>query len=101
MLSLGEQQRLGMVVFEYPSTGGLQYFACKHISVIYEVITRVSLANSATSVDVEESLYKRAQALGIAVVTISQRPALIPYHSMELRLIDGEGGWEVRSIRHN
>jgi hypothetical protein len=27
---------------------------------------------SATSVDVEESLYKRAQALGIAVVTISQ-----------------------------
>ncbi len=45
MLSLGEQQRLGMVVFEYPSTGGLQYFACKHISVIYEVITRVSLAN--------------------------------------------------------
>lgn len=45
MLSLGEQQRLGMVVFEYPSTGGLQYFACKHISVIYEVITRVSLVN--------------------------------------------------------
>jgi hypothetical protein len=41
MLSLGEQQRLGMVVFEYPSTGGLQYFACKHISVIYEVITSV------------------------------------------------------------
>jgi ABC-type uncharacterized transport system fused permease/ATPase subunit len=32
MLSLGEQQRLGMVVFEYPSTGGLQYFACKHIT---------------------------------------------------------------------
>jgi hypothetical protein len=56
---------------------------------------------SATSVDVEESLYKRAQALGIAVVTISQRPALIPYHSMELRLIDGEGGWELRSIKHN
>jgi ABC-type uncharacterized transport system fused permease/ATPase subunit len=27
---------------------------------------------NATSVDVEESLYKRAQALGIAVVTISQ-----------------------------
>ena len=27
----------------------------------------------------------------------SQRPALIPFHSMELRLIDGEGNWELRS----
>lgn len=30
----------------------------------------------------------------------SQRPALIPFHSLELRLIDGEGKWELRSIEH-
>lgn len=29
---------------------------------------------------------------------VLQRPALIPYHAMELRLIDGEGSWELRSI---
>lgn len=28
-----------------------------------------------------------------------QRPALIPFHSAELRLIDGEGKWELRSIK--
>ena len=30
---------------------------------------------------------------------MSQRPALIPFHSLELRLIDGEGQWELRSIK--
>jgi hypothetical protein len=40
---------------------------------------------SATSVDVEESLYKRAQALGIAVVTISQVCSnLMYFHSRVL-----------------
>lgn len=34
---------------------------------------------SATSVDVEESLYKRAQALGISVVTISQVYCVVRY----------------------
>jgi hypothetical protein len=37
----------------------------------------------------------------VKVVMFLQRPALIPYHSMELRLIDGEGGWELRSIKQN
>lgn len=83
MLSLGEQQRLGMarLFFHHPKFGILDE------------------CTNATSVDVEESLYKKAQALGISVVTISQRPALIPYHAMELRLIDGEGAWELRSIQ--
>ncbi|BBN15082.1 ATP-binding cassette, subfamily D (ALD), peroxisomal ABC transporter [Marchantia polymorpha subsp. ruderalis] len=83
MLSLGEQQRLGMarLFFHHPRYGILDE------------------CTNATSVDVEEGLYKRAQALGITVVTISQRPALIPYHSTELRLIDGEGDWELRSIK--
>lgn len=82
---------------------------------------------SATSVDVEEHLYRLAKEAGITVVTSSQvcfmshffigilwpsthiklfscyvfpqRPALIPFHSLELRLIDGEGKWQLRSIK--
>ncbi|KAJ7521019.1 hypothetical protein O6H91_19G034300 [Diphasiastrum complanatum] len=83
MLSLGEQQRLGMarLFFHLPKYGILDE------------------CTNATSVDVEEGLYKKAQELGITVVTISQRPGLLPYHSTELRLIDGEGSWELRLIK--
>lgn len=83
MLSLGEQQRLGMarLFFHRPKFGILDE------------------CTNATSVDVEEGFYKRAQRLGISVVTISQRPALVSYHQLELRLVDGEGSWELRTIR--
>lgn len=83
ILSLGEQQRLGMarLFFHKPRFGVLDE------------------CTNATSVDVEEHLYRLAQELGITVITSSQRPALIPFHSMELRLIDGEGQWELRSIK--
>ncbi|GAB2210132.1 hypothetical protein Droror1_Dr00015390 [Drosera rotundifolia] len=82
VLSLGEQQRLGMarLFFHKPRFGILDE------------------CTNATSVDVEEQLYQLAADLGITVVTSSQRPALIPFHSLELRLIDGEGNWELRSI---
>ncbi|XP_047321673.1 ABC transporter D family member 1 [Impatiens glandulifera] len=84
MLSLGEQQRLGMarLFFHKPKFGILDE------------------CTNATSVDVEEHLYCLAKEMGITVVTSSQRPALIPFHSTELRLIDGEGTWELRSIEH-
>ncbi|KAK9272001.1 hypothetical protein L1049_002370 [Liquidambar formosana] len=74
-LSLGEQQRLGMarLFFHKPKFGILDE------------------CTNATSVDVEEHLYRLANKMGITVVTSSQRPALIPFHSVELRLIDGEG----------
>ncbi|TKY60288.1 ABC transporter D family member 1 [Spatholobus suberectus] len=82
ILSLGEQQRLGMarLFFHKPKFGILDE------------------CTNATSVDVEEHLYGLAKDMGITVVTSSQRPALIPFHSMELRLIDGEGNWELRLI---
>ncbi|VFQ96004.1 unnamed protein product [Cuscuta campestris] len=82
ILSLGEQQRLGMarLFFHKPQFGILDE------------------CTNATSVDVEEHLYRLAKDSGITVVTSSQRPALIPFHSSELRLIDGEGKWELRSI---
>lgn len=83
ILSLGEQQRLGMarLFFHKPKFGILDE------------------CTNATSVDVEEHLYRLANEMGITVVTSSQRPALIPFHSVELRLIDGEGKWELRSIK--
>jgi hypothetical protein len=28
-----------------------------------------------------------------------QRPALIPFHALELKLIDGEGNWELCAIQ--
>ncbi|QCD84702.1 ATP-binding cassette [Vigna unguiculata] len=82
-LSLGEQQRLGMarLFFHKPKFGILDE------------------CTNATSVDVEEHLYGLAKDMGITVVTSSQRPALIPFHSVELRLIDGEGNWELRLIK--
>ncbi|KAF8734325.1 hypothetical protein HU200_014549 [Digitaria exilis] len=46
--------------------------------------------------------------MGITVITSSQvsitqykssfRPALIPFHSLELKLIDGEGKWDLCAI---
>ncbi|KVI04747.1 AAA+ ATPase domain-containing protein, partial [Cynara cardunculus var. scolymus] len=77
ILSLGEQQRLGMarLFFHKPRFGVLDE------------------CTNATSVDVEEHLYRLARDMGIT------RPALIPFHSLELRLIDGEGKWELRSIK--
>lgn len=82
ILSLGEQQRLGMarLFFHKPKFGILDE------------------CTNATSVDVEEQLYRLAKEMGITFVTSSQRPALIPFHSLELRLIDGEGNWELRTI---
>jgi len=84
ILSLGEQQRLGMARL---------FFHCPKFGILDE-------CTNATSVDVEEHLYRLATDMGITVVTSSQRPALIPFHSLELKLIDGEGKWELCSINH-
>ncbi|KAG1331147.1 ABC transporter D family member 1-like [Cocos nucifera] len=82
VLSLGEQQRLGMarLFFHQPKFGILDE------------------CTNATSVDIEEHLYRLANEMGITVITSSQRPALIPFHSMELKLVDGEGKWELCAI---
>ncbi|GER47623.1 ABC transporter D family member 1 [Striga asiatica] len=71
ILSLGEQQRLGMarLFFHKPQFGVLDE------------------CTNATSVDVEEHLYRLARDSDITVITSSQ-----------LRLIDGEGKWEFRTI---
>ncbi|XBI65156.1 hypothetical protein VPH35_045076 [Triticum aestivum] len=83
VLSLGGQQKLGVarLFFQHPKYGILDE------------------CTNATSVDVEEHLYRLATNMGITVITSSQRPALIPFHVLELKLIDGEGNWELCSIR--
>lgn len=82
VLSLGEQQRLSMarLFFHKPRFGVLDE------------------CTNATSVDVEQQLYEHAQSLGITMVTISQRPALLQYHRQQLRLIDGQGDWALSDI---
>lgn len=81
-LHAGEQQRIGMarLFFHSPKYGVLDE------------------CTNATSVDVEEHLYQYAAKLGITLVTITQRLALVKYHDAELRLLDGEGDWELRRI---
>jgi len=83
ILSLGEQQRIGMarLFFHRPSFAVLDQ------------------CTDAVSVDVEEELYDRARNLGITIITISQRPALMGHHTQELQLVDGRGCWELNAIK--
>ena len=82
VLSLGEQQRLGMARL---------FFHAPRYGVVDE-------ATNATSVDVEAALYAHAASLGITLLTITQRAALLQHHGAELALTDGDGGWVLRAI---
>eukprot|EP00055_Hartaetosiga_balthica_P012730 m.62706 g.62706 ORF g.62706 m.62706 type:complete len:1271 (+) comp8040_c2_seq2:177-3989(+) len=70
VLSLGEQQRLGMarLFFHKP---------------LYAVLDQCT---DAVSVEIEEQLYQQAEKLGITIITISQREALTSHHTQELKL---------------
>lgn len=85
VLSLGEQQRLGMARL---------FFRKPRLAILDE-------ATNATSVDIEDRLYSIATGagaevdMGITCITISQRPALVRFHQRELKLKDGKGDWEL------
>jgi len=70
VLSLGEQQRLGMARL---------FFREPRFAILDE-------CTDAVSVDVEERLYETATKMGITVITISKRLALENFHEQELRL---------------
>ena len=53
---------------------------------------------NAISVDAEEALYHHAASLGITLITITQRAALLAHHSAELRLSDAGGQWQLRAL---
>jgi ABC-type uncharacterized transport system fused permease/ATPase subunit len=83
VLSLGEQQRLGMARMFYSRP-------------VFGVLDECT---SACSVDVETKLYEKAAGLGIACVTLSQRLALPEFHRQELRLgANTPDGFELHSV---
>jgi ABC-type uncharacterized transport system fused permease/ATPase subunit len=79
VMSLGEQQRMGLA---------RMFFARPHFGVLDD-------ATNAISVETESSLYSHAKVLGISVITMSTRPALLSHHDFELRLSGTDGGWEL------
>jgi len=78
VLSLGEQQRLGMarLMFHRPR---------------YAILDECT---SGVTVDMEERFTGILKGLGCTCITISHRPALVAFHDLVLAL-DGEGGWRV------
>jgi ABC-type uncharacterized transport system fused permease/ATPase subunit len=82
VLSLGEQQRIGMARL---------FYHCPKYAVLDQ-------CTDAVSVDVENRLYDYAKSIGISIVTISQRPALGGHHPNELRLLGENGGWSLYNI---
>ena len=84
VLSLGEQQRIGMARL---------FYHCPRYGVLDE-------CTSAVSVDVEERLYREARRLGITCITLSQRLALSEFHTHELQLGQDskETRWSLRSL---
>lgn len=86
VLSLGEQQRIGMS-------------RCFYHQPSFVIIDE---ATSAVSVDVEAKLYEHAFERGMTLITISQRLALEEFHTHELSLGDSQGadGWSMRTIEN-
>mmetsp|Transcript_17915 Transcript_17915/g.50472 ORF Transcript_17915/g.50472 Transcript_17915/m.50472 type:complete len:1265 (+) Transcript_17915:174-3968(+) len=72
VLSLGEQQRLGMArLFYHKPVFGI-----------------IDASTDAVSVDMEQTLYRAARQFGITCLTMSQRLCLEDFHSQELRMGD-------------
>ena len=83
VLSMGEQQRMGVA---------RMFWHSPKIAILDE-------CTSAVSVDVEESLYRRAVEQGITLVTLSQMMTLPEFHPKEILI--GENvreGWAGRDV---
>lgn len=84
VLSLGEQQRLGMA----------RLFYHKPRFAILDECT------SGVTVSMEERFCQMVKEMGCTCVTISHRPALMAFHDVVLAL-DGEGGWSIHAGLRN
>jgi len=85
VLSLGEQQRLGMA----------RLFFHKPAYAILDECT------SSVSSEMELLLYRECQRLNITYITICHRPSLRIWHTHSLHLLgDGKGGYTFGPIQH-
>eukprot|EP00747_Dinoflagellata_sp_TGD_P101144 gnl/TRDRNA2_/TRDRNA2_168248_c0_seq1.p1 gnl/TRDRNA2_/TRDRNA2_168248_c0~~gnl/TRDRNA2_/TRDRNA2_168248_c0_seq1.p1 ORF type:complete len:1097 (-),score=223.69 gnl/TRDRNA2_/TRDRNA2_168248_c0_seq1:98-3388(-) len=82
VLSLGEQQRLGMA----------RLFFHKPAFAVLDECT------SAVSADVEERMYAHAHSLQITTITLSQRLALSAFHVRELQIGLADASWSLQDI---
>ena len=83
VLSLGEQQRLGMARLFYHNPSFAVLDEC----------------TDAVSVDVEERLYTTAMDMGITCITISKRLALVDFHEQEICLgVENSDGFESKLL---
>jgi len=78
VLSLGEQQRLGMARL---------FFHRPRFAILDE-------CTSGVTVEMEQRFCNMVKDMGCTCVTISHRPALMAFHDLILNL-DGEGGWTI------
>jgi ABC-type uncharacterized transport system fused permease/ATPase subunit len=83
VLSLGEQQRMGIARMLYHQP---------RFAVLDE-------CTSAVSVDAEEELYRAAMTSGTTCVTVSQRLTLPEFHQFELKVgVNEARGWSAAAI---
>jgi ABC-type uncharacterized transport system fused permease/ATPase subunit len=83
VLSLGEQQRMGIARMLYHKP---------RFAVLDE-------CTSAVSVDAEEQLYRSAMTSGTTCLTVSQRMTLPKFHKNELKVgINAASGWSLEPI---
>jgi ABC-type sulfate/molybdate transport systems ATPase subunit len=78
VLSLGEQQRLGMARL---------FFHKPNFAILDE-------CTSGVTVSMEQRFCEMVKDMGCTCITISHRPALMAFHDLVLNL-DGEGGWSI------
>ena len=83
VLSLGEQQRIGMARLFY-------------LAPAFAVLDECT---SAVSLDVEERLYRAAHEKNVTCITLSQRLALHDFHTQQLHLgATNASGWTLSDI---
>jgi ABC-type sulfate/molybdate transport systems ATPase subunit len=78
VLSLGEQQRLGMARL---------FFHKPNFAILDE-------CTSGVTVSMEQRFCEMVKEMDCTCITISHRPALMAFHDLVLNL-DGEGGWSI------
>lgn len=73
---------------------------CEILTLCRPLVAVLDECTNATSVEVEERLFQHAKSLGITIITVTQRPALTKLYKHELKLLDGNGHWELCELEN-